>query len=663
MATLYLLNDFSCALPWNLAAIHANKNALAAKGLEFGPFRPNALDFLPTHWQFWSPGLVDKPVPAWLAQRRDQLQRILDAGSDALLMNAGMHPDGQRFLAQLLTPILSGHKIKPVYVVGAPLCVYEQRWRSAVSIKPEDQILHARRFASWHDILEHARDTYGEIRLIAELSANPRSASNPDLLAKIFQALDRPEFYMPATLPPNSLIFGSDTARRLHNARWTRMNAWPHMDEDKFRQILLSFDEHWGNAPMSPRHLRQMIHEEGKENQAKLEADLELSPGALNPPRWLLEEEQADGMALLDMEKAREFTAWLPLDIARPLFRRLTADPALGLHAQHCLINGLKARPEEEFRHLGEPVPPVAMTVLTMTYNQEKFIAQCMDSVLAQKTDFPVRHLVLDHCSDDNTPKIIAAYAEKHSSIQPILLARHWREENVRGLFLRCKSKYASLCDGDDYFTDPFKLQKQVDFLEKHHRCALVFHPVLVDYEKDPAKNFIYPPMANLPRGVKDEYYLADLFKSNFIQTNSVVYRWRFGDGLPDWFRADLCPSDWYWHLLHAETGKIGFIPVVMSVYRRHGAALYNQGFNDAKAHRKNHGMAELETYKAVDEHFHGRYFRELAALANGVFVNFLELSMNGDNSLLDQACDKYPKFGANFLANLKIGGGKKEHA
>lgn len=655
MATLYLLNDFSCALPWNLAAIHANKDKLAAKGLELGAFRLDFLDLLPTHGELWLPNPKDKPILKWRLQRRDMIHKTLDSGHDVLLLNPNIVYDGHLDLAHLLDPIIFAHKIKPIFAIGSPLCVYEQRWRASGGVKSEIQISHARLFASWHDILDLSHNVYGGFTLIADLSANPKATANPDLLKKIFQALNRPEFDAPATLPPNALIFGSATARRLHNSRWTRMNTWPPMNEDKFRRVLLSCDDHWDNSPISPRHLRQMIHEEGKEDRAKLEAALGLPEGSLNSPPWLLEEEPADCTAPLDMAKVMEFTSALPLDIARPLAKRLTADPSLVYHAQHCLIEGLGARLEKDFSHIGEPAPPVAMTVLTMSYNQEKFIAQCMDSVLAQKTDFPVRHLVLDHCSSDDTAKIIAAYAEKHPSIQPVLLARHWQWENVRGLFLRCKSRYASLCDGDDYFTDPLKLQKQVDFLEKHPRCALVFHPVLVDFENDPSKNFIYPPMENLPRGIKEEYYLADLFKSNFIQTNSVVYRWRFADGLPAWFRANLLPGDWYWHLLHAETGKIGFIPDVMSVYRRHDSAFYNQGFKDAKAHRKTHGMAELETFKAVDEHFQGRYFRELAALANGVFANFLEISMDGDNSLLDEACGKYPKFGANFLKSLKL--------
>lgn len=159
-----------------------------------------------------------------------------------------------------------------------------------------------------------------------------------------------------------------------------------------------------------------------------------------------------------------------------------------------------------------------------------------------------------------------------------------------------------------------------------------------------------------LPRGVRSKYYLADLLKGNLIQTNSVVYRWRFRDGLPDWFRSNLCPSDWYWHLLHAETGKLGFLPEIMAVYRRHPGSYYSQAFLNQVEHRRRHGMAELETYKAMNEHFKGRYFRSFASMANGVFVDFLEIqTREGNSSLLDEASARYPDFALNFLKNLKI--------
>lgn len=304
---------------------------------------------------------------------------------------------------------------------------------------------------------------------------------------------------------------------------------------------------------------------------------------------------------------------------------------------------------------LPKPETPL-LTVLTLAKNHEKYIGECIESIQAQRTSFPIRHLILDDGSNDSTPHIIRQYGLKYPNIYPIFLdSSRATGANVKTLFSACRSQYAALCDGDDYFTDPYKLQKQVDFLEARPHCAMAFHPVQVCYENNPEKNFVFPPADKLPRGLREEYYLADLIKGNFLQTNSVVYRWRFTSGLPAWFRGDLCPGDWYWHLLHAETGKIGYLPEIMSVYRRHDKALYEHGFQDAKAHRRANGMMELETFTAIDEHFKGRYFRDLASLANGVFVNFLELFIDGDSTLLDRACQKYPGFGNNFLKNLKI--------
>ncbi|MDE6735698.1 MAG: hypothetical protein K2J64_09560, partial [Desulfovibrio sp.] len=147
----------------------------------------------------------------------------------------------------------------------------------------------------------------------------------------------------------------------------------------------------------------------------------------------------------------------------------------------------------------------------------------------------------------------------------------------------------------------------------------------------------------------------ADLMNGNFIQTNSVVYRWRFREGLPDWFRPDVCPGDFYWHMLHAETGKIGFIPEIMSVYRRHANAFYAKAFTSSMELRRDHGMAELAAYHAYNEHFGNRYFRSLSRLANGVFEDFLRIHLlENDDRLFNAAVEKYPEFAKSFLKDLK---------
>jgi len=143
-----------------------------------------------------------------------------------------------------------------------------------------------------------------------------------------------------------------------------------------------------------------------------------------------------------------------------------------------------------------------------------------------------------------------------------------------------------------------------------------------VVYEDGSNREGLFPPERYLPRGVRPFYYLSDLIRHNLIQTNSVMYRWRFKDGLPDWFRTDIMPGDWYWHLLHAEQGKIGFINKVMSVYRRHGKGAYYLSEIDRLKHRARVGMSEMEVYDVINRHFGKRFEPELLKHAYGVFMD-----------------------------------------
>lgn len=303
------------------------------------------------------------------------------------------------------------------------------------------------------------------------------------------------------------------------------------------------------------------------------------------------------------------------------------------------------------------PPPPATVAVLTLTCNQKNMIDRAIESVMAQKTNFSIEHIIVDDGSTDGAQDIIAAYADNYSHIKPVFLSqKSYGGANVAALFSRCRSPYVALCDGDDYFTDPNKLQTQVDFMEAHPECGLCFHPVKVVYEDGSGRERIYPPLGEMPRGVREFYYLADLMRVNFIQTNSVMYRWRFTEGLPDWFVPDLVPGDWYWHLLHAEMGKIGFINKIMSVYRRHRASLFYASEISPKANRLRHGLSELRSYDVINKHFKGRYAKVLQPLANNVFANFLEHYMEtDDNALLTTASERFPELAKDFFAEVKV--------
>lgn len=316
---------------------------------------------------------------------------------------------------------------------------------------------------------------------------------------------------------------------------------------------------------------------------------------------------------------------------------------------------------EERLEARPRPVPRIMesdslASVLTLTYNHQNFISQNMDSVLEQETNFPVQHIIVDDGSEDGTQDIIDNYACRHKSIKPVFLANHGAG-NVRALFESCRTPLAALCDGDDYFTDPHKLQIQVDTLAATPDLSMCFHLVKVIHQDRSQCSRIYPPVDQLPRGLRSVYYLSDLFKGNFIQTCSVMYRWRFTEGLPDWFVDDIVPGDWYWHLLHAEKGKIGFIEKAMSVYRRHrGSYFYSAENFTSIQHRRLHGMQELRSYAIFNSHFQRRYERAILGLTNNVLLDFLKYDLEeGSDKLMKEAKKNYPDFVRFFLKSIKI--------
>lgn len=305
--------------------------------------------------------------------------------------------------------------------------------------------------------------------------------------------------------------------------------------------------------------------------------------------------------------------------------------------------------------------PQPKASVLTLSYNHAPYIAECIESVVAQKTDFPIQHIIADDGSDDGTQDIILKYAEKYSHIVPVFQKNHSvGPRNIYSMFDMARTEYVALCDGDDYFTDPAKLQTQVDVLDANPAYALCFHVARVVYEGAPEKERLYPPEEILPRGIRPFYYLSDLIRNNFIQTNSVLYRWRFRDGLPDWLRVDLTPGDRYWHLLHAEMGKIGFINTVMSAYRRHEKSVFYLSEVDALKHRAKIGLKEIEVWDVINKHFNRKYEPIILDMVNHIFADCLLYDTRQEEEgiveepVLNTLSDTYPDFARHFLASLK---------
>ncbi len=129
----------------------------------------------------------------------------------------------------------------------------------------------------------------------------------------------------------------------------------------------------------------------------------------------------------------------------------------------------------------------ITLSIICDTYNHEKYIAQCLDGILMQKVNFTFEVLIHDDASVDNTANIIKEYELKYpDTVKPIYQSENQYYKGASAYiwqtyqFPRAKGKYVAMCEGDDYWTDPYKLQKQVDFLEKNEEYSICFHKVKV---------------------------------------------------------------------------------------------------------------------------------------------------------------------------------------
>jgi glycosyltransferase involved in cell wall biosynthesis len=175
------------------------------------------------------------------------------------------------------------------------------------------------------------------------------------------------------------------------------------------------------------------------------------------------------------------------------------------------------------------------VSVCMITYNHEQFIAQAIESVMMQQVNFDYELVIGEDCSTDRTREIITEYYYKFPDRIRLLL---WKEnQGLRGrnnlvkTLFECKGKYVALLEGDDYWIDPNKLQKQVDYLDIHTECALCFHNVLVVYNDNSQPVHLF----NSPDQKEISSFL-DLLKTYFTHTCSVMFRNGIITKFPDFF-------------------------------------------------------------------------------------------------------------------------------
>lgn len=170
------------------------------------------------------------------------------------------------------------------------------------------------------------------------------------------------------------------------------------------------------------------------------------------------------------------------------------------------------------------------VTIRCLVYNHEPYLRQCLDGFVMQKTNFPFEAIVHDDASTDRSAEIIREYAEKYPDIiKPIFETENQyskRNGSIRRIMNEhTRGKYVALCEGDDYWIDPYKLQKQVDFLETHPDYGLVYTDVNFYFQKKDVMKFNYISSGKLKQAHDFKEHLVN---AGYIAPCTWVYRREF---------------------------------------------------------------------------------------------------------------------------------------
>lgn len=213
--------------------------------------------------------------------------------------------------------------------------------------------------------------------------------------------------------------------------------------------------------------------------------------------------------------------------------------------------------------HDTDSVPMV--TIRCTAYNHEKFIERALDSFLEQDTTFSFEILVHDDASTDRTAEIIRRYEELYPSIVKPIYEKENQYSKKDGSLRRIldaatRGKYAALCEGDDYWCDPKKLQRQWEFMEQNPDCSMCVHNTYFHYIDQKENDKTFNQWNELHKLTPE-----DVFFGWFVHTSSYFYNNKY-DFYPP-FRARYWSGDYAQLTLALQYGEVYCLPEVMSVY------------------------------------------------------------------------------------------------
>jgi glycosyltransferase involved in cell wall biosynthesis len=219
-----------------------------------------------------------------------------------------------------------------------------------------------------------------------------------------------------------------------------------------------------------------------------------------------------------------------------------------------------------------EGMVPV-VSICCITYQHVNFIRDALEGFFMQETTFPVEIIIRDDASTDGTAEIVREYQEKYPQlIRSILHTENQWYEGKRAfpeVFAMARGEFIALCEGDDYWISPSKIQSQVGQMKKKPDASFCFHNTLTIDESRIAKGEICPKDKSLLHS------LDELFLNNFIHTSSILFRRSKFSGFPECLKNSPM-GDWPLCILLAEKGPFLYLDKIMSHYRLHSGSSWS---------------------------------------------------------------------------------------
>lgn len=215
------------------------------------------------------------------------------------------------------------------------------------------------------------------------------------------------------------------------------------------------------------------------------------------------------------------------------------------------------------------------VSIVCISYNQEKYIKDALDGFVMQKTEFPFEIVISDDCSTDNTRQIIADYKTRYPNLIHDVSPDENKGmvENWKHVHLQAKGEYIAFCEGDDYWTDSLKLQKQVEYMLSHPSCGLCVTDFR--YQNDLDKTHISEPAYASLHTFQPQTFLEHLKNAGYIGPMTWLYKRRlFLDNVEGYM--NITDATLALALDLFGSSEVSYLPDVTAVYRIHSDSAAN---------------------------------------------------------------------------------------